>query len=58
MPPADFRIHVPFHQDSFFFNVVQNGLGSIMPGFGDQLTEDEIVNLIHFLQSEFGIESQ
>ena len=58
VPPADFRIHIPFHQDSFFVTVVQNGLGSIMPGFGDQLTEDEIVNLVHFLQSEFGIDSQ
>jgi len=58
VPPADFRIHIPFHQDSFFFNVVQNGLGSIMPGFGDQLTEDETWNLIHFLQSEFGIDAQ
>jgi copper transport protein len=58
VPPADFRIHIPFHQDSFFFNVIQNGLGSIMPGFGDQLTEEETWNLIHFLQSEFGIDTE
>ncbi len=56
--PADFRIHVPFHQETFFFNVIQNGFGSIMPGFGSQLTEDETWNLIHFLQSEFGIDAQ
>ncbi|HEY5640079.1 MAG TPA: CopD family protein, partial [Dehalococcoidia bacterium] len=56
--PADFRIHIPFHQDSFFFNVIQNGLGSIMPGFGNQLSEDETWNLINFLQSEFGIDTQ
>lgn len=56
--PADFRVHIPFHQDSFFFNVIQNGLGSIMPGFGNQLTEDETWNLIHFLHSEFGIDAQ
>ncbi len=58
LPPADFRVHIPFHQDSFFFNVIQNGLGSIMPGFGSQLTEDETWNLIHFLQSEFGIDAE
>jgi len=58
LPPADFRVHIPFHQDSFFFNVIQNGLGSIMPGFGEQLTEDETWNLIHFLQSEFGIDAR
>ncbi|RLC58934.1 MAG: hypothetical protein DRI30_01750 [Chloroflexi bacterium] len=58
VPPADFRVHIPFHQDSFFFNVTQNGLGSIMPGFGSQLTEDETWNLIHFLQSEFGIDAE
>jgi copper transport protein len=58
VPPADFRVHIPFHQDSFFFNVIRNGLGSIMPGFGSQLTEDETWNLIHFLQSEFGIDAQ
>ena len=58
LPPADFRVHIPFHQDSFFFNVIQNGLGTIMPGFGEQLAEDETWNLIHFLQSEFGIDAQ
>jgi copper transport protein len=58
VPPADFRIHIPFHSDTFFFNVIKNGLGSIMPAWGDQLTEDEIWHLINFLQAEFGIDAQ
>jgi mono/diheme cytochrome c family protein len=58
VPPADFRDHVPYHEDDFFFNVITNGLGSIMPAWGDQLTEDERWHLINFLQAEFGIEAQ
>jgi mono/diheme cytochrome c family protein len=52
--PADFRVHLPYHQDDFFFLVMTNGLGSIMPAFGDQLTEDERWHLLNFLKSEFG----
>ncbi|MEX0683501.1 MAG: CopD family protein [Dehalococcoidia bacterium] len=56
-PPADFRIHLPYHKDEFFFHVISNGL-TVMPSFGDRLTEDEIWHLINFLQSEFGIDAQ
>jgi mono/diheme cytochrome c family protein len=52
--PADFRIHVPYHDDTFLFGVLTNGLGSIMPSFGDQLTEDQRWHLINFLRSEYG----
>jgi mono/diheme cytochrome c family protein/uncharacterized membrane protein len=57
-PPADFRAHIPIHKDEFFFNVITNGLGSIMPAWGDQLTEDERWHLVNFLQAEFGIDAQ
>jgi copper transport protein len=57
VPPADFRVHIPFHSDDFFFRVISNGLGPIMPGFGSQLTEDERWHLINFLQAEFGVDS-
>lgn len=53
--PADFRIHIPYHTDQFFFQVISNGLGGVMPGFASQLTEDERWHLINFLKSEFGI---
>ena len=52
--PADFRVHIPYHQDEFFFRVMTNGLGTIMPSFGDRLTEDERWHLLNFLKSEFG----
>jgi len=57
VPPADFRLHLPYHQDTFFLHVIQNGL-SVMPSFGAQLTEDEIWHLINFLQSEFKVDDK
>ncbi|MFQ5880628.1 MAG: c-type cytochrome, partial [Dehalococcoidia bacterium] len=57
VPPADFRIHIPFHSDEFFFLVMTNGFGRVMPAFGDQLTEEERWHILNFLQSEFGIEA-
>jgi copper transport protein len=56
-PPADFRLHLPYHTDEFFFHAISNGL-SVMPAFGEQLTEDEIWHLLNFLQSEFGDDIQ
>jgi mono/diheme cytochrome c family protein len=56
--PADFRVHIPYHQDEFFFQVMTNGLGSIMPAFGQGLTEEERWHLLNFLQSEFGADAQ
>lgn len=54
VPPADFRIHIPYHSDQFFFQVISNGLGGVMPGFSGQLTEEQRWDLINFLKSEFG----
>lgn len=54
LAPADFRVHIPYHQDDFFFRVMTNGLGNIMPAFGSQFTEDERWHLLNFLKSEFG----
>lgn len=56
--PADFRLHIPYHQDTFFFNVITNGLGSIMPGWAATLTEDDRWNIINYLHSAFGINAQ
>jgi copper transport protein len=56
--PADFRQHVPYHQDEFFFLVITNGLGEIMPSFGEQLSEEERWHLVNFLKSEFGTDGQ
>jgi putative copper resistance protein D len=56
--PADFRVHIPYHQDEFFFRVMTNGLGSVMPGFGESLTDDERWHILNYLQSEFGADAQ
>lgn len=54
--PVDFRLHLPYHQDMFFFNVISNGLGTIMPGWSAQISEEDRWNIINYLQSEFGSE--
>ncbi len=56
IPPSDFRIHIPFHSDRFFFLVMSNGFGSAMPGFADRLSEEDRWNILNFLQSRYGIE--
>ena len=56
IPPSDFRIHIPFHSDRFFFLVMSNGFGSAMPGFGDRLSEEDRWNILNYLQSRYGIE--
>ena len=58
VPPTDFRVHIPFHSDEFFFLVMTNGFGNVMPSFGEQLSEEERWHILNFLQSEFGIDAQ
>lgn len=58
IPPADFDLHVPYHTDLFFFEVITRGFGDVMPSFGDQLTEDDRWNLINFLRAEHSLEAQ
>lgn len=57
-PPADFKQHVPYHPDRFFFEVITLGFGDVMPAFGDQLSEEDRWNLINFLRAEHSIEKQ
>jgi copper transport protein len=58
VPPADFDIHIPLHTDEFFFRVMTNGLGDIMPGFGTVMSEDDLWNMLNFLKSEHGLDAQ
>lgn len=57
VPPADFRQHIPYHTDIFFFQVISNGLGNFMPPFADQITEEERWHLINFLKAQYGIDT-
>lgn len=58
VPTADFRQHIPYHTDTFFFQVISNGLGNFMPPFADQVTEVERWDLINFLKAEYGVDAQ
>lgn len=58
IPPADFKQHVPYHSDKFFFDVITRGFGDIMPPFGDQISEEDRWNLLNFLRAEHSLESQ
>ena len=58
VPPADFDLHVPFHTDLFFFQVITRGFGDVMLGFGDTITEEDRWNLINFLRAEHSLEAQ
>ena len=58
IPPADFDLHVPYHTDVFFFEVITRGFGDVMPSFGGQLNEEDRWNLINFLRAEHSLEGQ
>jgi mono/diheme cytochrome c family protein len=57
-PPADFRVHVPYHTDELLFNWITNGIGTIMPGWSTVLTEDDRWNIINYLHYAFGQNGQ
>ncbi len=57
-PPADFRVHVPYHTDQLLFNWITNGIGTIMPAWGTVLTEDDRWNIINYLHYAFGQNGQ
>ncbi len=50
--PADFRIHMAEgHTDAELFDWISNGMpDSAMPGFADQLSEDERWNVLNFMK--------
>jgi copper transport protein len=58
IPPADFDLHVPYHTDDFFFQVITRGFGDVMPAFAAQLSEEDRWNLINFLRAQHSLEAQ
>lgn len=54
IPPANLYDHVPYHPDQFFFNVITNGLGGVMPAFGQQISSDDRWNILNYLRDAFG----
>jgi len=52
--PADFRLHIPYHDDPQFYNFIANGYPqSAMPKFKDAFKPDDIWNLVNFLRASF-----
>ena len=54
LQPANFYLHIPYHPDDFFFNVITNGLGGVMPAFGQQLSPEDRWNILNYLRDRFG----
>lgn len=53
-PPANFRVHVPFHADGVLFTWITDGIrGTGMPAWKDVLSEQERWDLVNFLRSSF-----
>ena len=53
-PPANFTVHVPFHPDGVLFAWITDGIrGTGMPGWRDQLGEQERWDLVNFLRDNF-----
>ena len=52
--PANLYDHIPYHVDQFFFSVITNGLGGIMPAFKDSVSEEDRWNILNFLREQFG----
>jgi len=49
MRVSDLTLHVPHHTDREHFNVISRGRGA-MPGWEDELSEDEIWHVINYLR--------
>ncbi len=54
LQPANLYDHIPFHVDQFFFGVITNGLGGIMPAFKDSISEEDRWNILNYLRDQFG----
>ena len=53
-PPANFRVHVPFHPDGVLFAWLSDGIpGTGMPGFATVLSPAELWDLVNFLRADF-----
>jgi mono/diheme cytochrome c family protein len=61
-PPQDDTGHTWHHSDRQLIGIIQNGgapeFNSKMPGFGDKLTEDQIISILEFFKSTWGMEAR
>jgi mono/diheme cytochrome c family protein len=60
-PPQDFTGHTWHHADQLLLEIVRDGTVSpiaVMPTFGGILTDEEIVDILEFLKSRWGVEER
>ncbi len=60
-PPHDASGHTWHHSDQLLTDVIREGSGltpTVMPLFGDVLTQDEILSIIEFFKSTWGPEER
>jgi copper transport protein len=55
VPPAVLIFHVPEHDDAELYAFIHNGFPNLgMPAYGEQLSQEQIWQLVHYLRDEFG----
>ncbi|MBX2996902.1 MAG: copper resistance protein CopC [Caldilineaceae bacterium] len=55
VPPAVLIFHVPEHDDAELYAFIHNGFPNLgMPAFGEQLSREEIWQIVHYLRDQFG----
>ena len=53
-PPANFRVHVPFHPDGTLYTWITQGIvGTAMQGFAVQLSDQERWDLVNYMRENF-----
>lgn len=61
-PPHDNTSHTWHHPDDLLLTIIRSGgdsaTNSRMPAFGDQLSDDEIMNVLTFFKSRWGTEER
>lgn len=61
-PPHDNTGHTWHHADDLLLTIIRSGddsaTNSRMPAFGDQLSDDEIMNILTFFKSRWGTEER
>jgi mono/diheme cytochrome c family protein len=56
LKPANLYDHIPYHPDGFFFSVITNGVGGIMPAFKNSIAEEDRWNILNYLRATFTID--
>jgi copper transport protein len=54
LKPANLYDHIPYHPDNFFYGVMTNGLGGVMPSFKSSISDEDRWNILNYLRDRFG----